>query len=274
MEPAADAGGADGVELVDEDDRRRVLARLLEELADARGAEAREHLDERRRALRVEVRAGRARDGLRDERLPRAGRAVQQDPAGHTRAEALEALPVAQELDDLDELLLRLVEPGDVVPGHLDLRAAHDRCRLRARHELERVQEQDDDDPEEHDREPRQERVLEIHPHGYRQRAERAEATAVRGVRARGRRRAPRSRPRAGPATARRSRGAAGARSRVGRAGVRADASGCARPRRRPRPSPPMAPAVPTRRARPCAFPPEPSQRRRSRRATTRPSAR
>ena len=35
MEAAALAGGADGVELVDEDDRGRVLARLLEELADA-----------------------------------------------------------------------------------------------------------------------------------------------------------------------------------------------------------------------------------------------
>ena len=132
MEPSSDPGRADRVELVDEHDRRRVLARLLEQLADARGAEAREHLDERRRALRVEVRAGRARDGLRDERLARAGRAVQQDPAGHARPSFSKPLPVAQELDDLDELLLRLVEPGDVVPGHLDLRAAHDRRRPRA----------------------------------------------------------------------------------------------------------------------------------------------
>ena len=101
MEAAADPGRADGVELVDEDDRGRVLARLLEELADPRGAEAGEHLDERRGALRVEVRARRARDGLRDERLPGAGRAVEQDPARHARAEPLEALAVAQELDHL-----------------------------------------------------------------------------------------------------------------------------------------------------------------------------
>ena len=41
VEAVAGARGADGVELVDEDDRRRVLARGGEELADARGAEAR-----------------------------------------------------------------------------------------------------------------------------------------------------------------------------------------------------------------------------------------
>ena len=163
MEPSSHTRGADRVELVDEDDRRRVLARLLEQLADAGGAEAREHLDERRGALRVEVRARRARDGLRDERLPGPGRSVQQDPARDARAELLEALAVAQELDDLDELLLGLVQPGHVVPRHLDLRPAHDGRRLRARHELERVEEQEDDDPEEHDREPGEERVLEIH---------------------------------------------------------------------------------------------------------------
>ena len=139
-----------------------VLAGLFEELADARRAEAREHLDERRRALRVEVRAGRARDRLREQRLPGAGRAVEEDPARDTGAEALEALAVAEELDDLLELGLRLVEPGDVGPRDL-LRAAHDRCRLRTRHELERVEQQENDNPEEHDREPREKRVLEIH---------------------------------------------------------------------------------------------------------------
>ena len=170
MEAAADARRADGVELVDEDDRGRVLARLFEELADAGGAEAGEHLDERRGALRVEVRARRARDGLRDQRLAGARRAVEQDPARNARTEPLEALAVAQELDDLLELLLRLVEARDVVPRHLHLRPAHDRRRLRARHEPHRVEQQDDDDPEEHDREPGEQRVLEIHLQAYRQR--------------------------------------------------------------------------------------------------------
>ena len=110
VEASARTRRADGVELVDEDDRRRVLARLLEELADAGGAEAREHLDERRRARGVEVRARCARDGLREQRLAGPGRAVQQDAARHARTEPLEASAVTQELDDLLELLLRLVE--------------------------------------------------------------------------------------------------------------------------------------------------------------------
>ena len=76
VEARARAAHADGVELVDEDDRGRVLARLLEELADAGGAEAGEHLDERGGALRVEGRARGVRDRLREQRLAgaRAGR--------------------------------------------------------------------------------------------------------------------------------------------------------------------------------------------------------
>ena len=45
VEAAALAGCADRVELVDEDDRGRVLAGAVEELADAGGAQPREHLD-------------------------------------------------------------------------------------------------------------------------------------------------------------------------------------------------------------------------------------
>ena len=95
---------ADGVELVDEDDRRRVLARLREELADARGAEAGEHLDERRGARGVEVRARLVRDGLREQRLPGSRRPVEQEPLRHLRAETLEPLRVAEEVDDLHQL--------------------------------------------------------------------------------------------------------------------------------------------------------------------------
>ena len=118
VEAVAGARRADGVELVDEDDRGRVLARLGEELADAGGAEAREHLDERGRALRVEARAGLVGDGLREQRLAGAGRPVEQDALRDARAELLEALRVAEELDDLVQLGLRLLEAGDVLPAH------------------------------------------------------------------------------------------------------------------------------------------------------------
>src|SRR5207342_212532 len=121
VEAAAGASGTDRIELVDEDDRRSVLARLLEELADAGRAETGEHLDEGRGALRVEIRAGRARDRLREQRLARPRRSVEEDPARDAGTEALEALAVAEEFDDLLQLLLRLVETGHVRPGHLDL---------------------------------------------------------------------------------------------------------------------------------------------------------
>src|ERR687888_190465 len=61
---AADARGADGVELVDEDDRGSVLPCVLEQLPNSCGAETGEHLHERRCARGVEVRARRARDRL------------------------------------------------------------------------------------------------------------------------------------------------------------------------------------------------------------------
>ena len=113
---------ADRVDLVDEDDRRRVLARLGEQAPDARRAEAGEHLDERGGRLREEVRAGLVRDGLGQQRLAGAGRAVEQDALRHLGAELLEALRVAQELDDLLQLGLGLVGAGDVVPADRRLR--------------------------------------------------------------------------------------------------------------------------------------------------------
>ena len=87
------AHGADGVDLVDEDDRGRVLARLGEQAPDARGAEAGEHLDEARRRLREELRAGLVGDGLGQQRLAGAGRAVQQDALRHLRAELRGSAP-------------------------------------------------------------------------------------------------------------------------------------------------------------------------------------
>ncbi len=159
---AARAGGADGVELVDEDDRRRVPARLLEELADPGGAEPGEHLDEGRCARRVEVRARFVRGSLREQRLARPGRAVEQNALGDARAEPLELLAVAEELDDLLQLLLRLVRTGDVVPADRVGRVPLDHRRLDLRHERHRAQEQPDDDAEEDDRQPRDQEAADV----------------------------------------------------------------------------------------------------------------
>src|SRR4029079_15156428 len=102
VEAVAGALRADGVELVDEDDRGRVLPRLVGALADARGAESGEHLDERRRGGAVEVRPRLVRDGLGEQRLAGTRRAVEEETFRDPGAESLEALGVAHALDARD----------------------------------------------------------------------------------------------------------------------------------------------------------------------------
>ena len=72
-----------------------------------------------------------AGDRPREQRLARAGRARQQHAVGHAPAEAPVALGAAQEVDDLRQLGLGLVDPGDVGEGDADLLRV-DPPRLRA----------------------------------------------------------------------------------------------------------------------------------------------
>src|SRR5438128_1259978 len=84
---------------------------------DMPGVDADDGLDELRRGDREERRVGLARDGAGQERLAGAGRPVEQHAARDARAEALVALGVLEEVDDLDQLVLRLVDAGHVVEG-------------------------------------------------------------------------------------------------------------------------------------------------------------
>ena len=161
---AGDVGaalGPDRVELVDEDDRGRVLARFLEEAPDSRRAEPGEHLHERRGGLAEELGARLVGDGLGQERLAGTGRAVQQDALRHLRAQPLEPLRVGEEVDDLAQLVLGLLDAGDVVPGDRGLRLRADLLRLRARHQLQRAPHEVDDHREQEDRRPRDQNVVE-----------------------------------------------------------------------------------------------------------------
>ena len=122
---AAEAGAAmaaDGVDLVDEDDAGRVLLGLLEHVAHARGADADEHLDEVGAGNGEERHVGFARDRARDQRLAGAGRADQQHAARDAPAEPLEFARIAQEFDDLLQVLLGLVDAGDVLEGDAAMR--------------------------------------------------------------------------------------------------------------------------------------------------------
>ena len=119
---AAHAGAAvaaDGVDLVHEDDAGGVLLGLLEEVADARGAHADEHLDEVGAGDREERHPRLTRDGAGEQRLTGPGRSVEQHALRDAGAQRLELLRVLQELLDLVELLHGLVRSGDVAEGDL-----------------------------------------------------------------------------------------------------------------------------------------------------------
>ncbi len=114
---AAQAGAAlaaDRVDLVDEDDARRVALGLVEQVAHAAGADADEHLDELGAGDAEERHAGLAGDGLGHQGLAGAGRPDQQHAARDARAERGELLGVLEELDDFLELRLGLVDAGHV----------------------------------------------------------------------------------------------------------------------------------------------------------------
>src|SRR5262249_35754927 len=95
-----------------------------------RGADTYEHLNEVRARDGEEGHIGLAGDGARDERLAGAGRADEQHAARDASAEPLEFLRILQELDDLLQILLRLVDAGDVLEGHAAMRLV-EKLRLR-----------------------------------------------------------------------------------------------------------------------------------------------
>ena len=110
---------AERVQFVDENDRRRPFARLDEEIAHPRRADADEHFDEFGAVDGEEGHARFAGDGARQQRLAGAGRPDQKDALRDARAEPAVFLRVLEEADDFRQFLLGLVDPGDVVEGRL-----------------------------------------------------------------------------------------------------------------------------------------------------------
>ncbi len=128
-EGAAQRAGArlaDRVQLVEEDQARGLLLRLLEQLANARGAKADEHLDELGAAHEEEGDVRLAGDRPRQERLAAPGGPEEQHALRDTPAETLILLRLFQEVDDLVELLDRLVDAGHVLERGLHLLAVVD----------------------------------------------------------------------------------------------------------------------------------------------------
>merc|ERR1719440_2620001 len=114
--------GGDAVDLVDEDDRGRVLLRLLEGLAQVGLGLAGQLRHDLGPVDQEEEGARLVGDGARDERLAAAGRAKHEDAARRLDANALEELRVAQrQLDELADVLQLLAHAADVVVPHVVL---------------------------------------------------------------------------------------------------------------------------------------------------------
>ena len=167
-EPGA-ALAADRVDLVDEDDRGRLLARGLEEVADAGGADADEHLHEVGAGDRDERNAGFTGDRTRDQRLAGARRTDEQHALGDARADVLELAGHLQEVDDFGDLFLHRAVAGDVGEGGLrfvgvvDLGArapdVHHRAHLALRAPRDEPPERADQRDHEHEAEDRADEV-------------------------------------------------------------------------------------------------------------------
>ena len=95
-----DARLAERVELVDEDDAGRLGFGLLEQVADARRADADEHLDELRSAEAEERHLRLAGDGSREQRLAGARRPDEQHALGNAAADGGVLPRVLEELDN------------------------------------------------------------------------------------------------------------------------------------------------------------------------------
>ena len=154
---AARARAADRVDLVNEDDARRVLLRLTEEITHAARAHADEHLDELGARGGDEGDARLARDRARKQRLARSGRPLHNRPLGDLGTESRVLGRVLKEIDNLGELLLGAVAARNVLEGdarlrlHLDLglRLAHTHRAARPTHRAALAARGEDVEPDE-----------------------------------------------------------------------------------------------------------------------------
>ena len=108
----------DGVKLVDEDDARPALTRLVEQVTNTRGAHAHEHLHELGTRAREERDAGFAREASRHESLARPRRPAEQHAHRDGRARRFVPLVIAKVRDKLLHLLADDVDTRDVLQSH------------------------------------------------------------------------------------------------------------------------------------------------------------
>ena len=105
---------ADGVDLIDEDDRRGDFARFGEELAHPAGADADDHFDELRCAGAEERHIGFACRRAGEQRFARAWRPGEQHALRRARSDPAVLRRVSQKVDHFVNLGLDLVDASDV----------------------------------------------------------------------------------------------------------------------------------------------------------------
>ena len=108
---------ADGIELIDEYEAGCLRLGLLEQVAHPR-ANADKHLNELTAAQRKERDLRFARDGPGQQSFAGSRRTEQQYPFGNLGTERLVSLRVAEKINDLHQLGLRLVAAGNIIEIH------------------------------------------------------------------------------------------------------------------------------------------------------------
>ena len=135
---SADSWGpllSDGIDLIDEDDRWRLLFRFLEEIPHSSGADPYEHLHEFGSGDREEGDSALSCHSSCQERLSGPGRADHEDSSGDLRSEIPVFLGILEEVDDLDQFLFFFIGSGNVrerdlivVSGIVEPRPRFDEC--------------------------------------------------------------------------------------------------------------------------------------------------
>src|SRR5438132_794521 len=125
----------DSINLVNEDDARRVLLALLEEVAHARCADADEHLYEVRAGDGEERNIGLASDGASQKSLARSRRPHHQDAFRNAPTEFLKFLRLFEEFNNLLQLLFGFLDARHILERDTFLLVVQKLCARLAKRE-------------------------------------------------------------------------------------------------------------------------------------------
>ena len=106
------------IDLVDEDDARRILLALLKQVAYTRCTNADEHLDEVRTGDREERNVCFTGNRTGQQRLARSRWSHHQNAFGNTSAELLKLLRFLEKLDDFLQLFFRFFNTSNILERH------------------------------------------------------------------------------------------------------------------------------------------------------------